>query len=102
MKHDSSTPTAPFSEATLPHANHAKGGYSRFCAACQLPPVRPHNSYLCGPHGEPNGCEILPDACEDKENTACNPYWLPGYCPTEGEGDVCGAEPDTPVRGAKV
>lgn len=44
-----------------------------------------HNSFTCSPHcGE--HCK-----CEDPENMACNPYWVAGYCPTDGEGDDCQA-----------
>jgi len=41
-----------------------------------------HDSYVCPPHCE--GCE-----CEDPDSEACNPYWLPGFCPTDGEGTEC-------------
>jgi hypothetical protein len=41
-----------------------------------------HDSYTCPPHC--GGCE-----CEDPDSEACNPYWLPGFCPTDGEGTEC-------------
>jgi len=41
-----------------------------------------HDSYICPPHCE--DCE-----CEDPEDEACNPYWIPGFCPTDGEGPLC-------------
>lgn len=42
-----------------------------------------HDSYVCPPHCY-EGCD-----CDDPENSACNPYWLPGFCPTDGEGTEC-------------
>jgi len=44
-----------------------------------------HNSYVCPPHVE--GCD-----CKDKDNSWCNPYWVKGFCPTDGEGENCTAD----------
>ena len=51
-----------------------------------------HDPWLCPPHCY-EGCE-----CEDRENMVCNPYWVDGYCPTNGEGEECGADPGSLVR----
>ena len=45
--------------------------------------MKMHNSFTCSPHYDED-C-----GCEDRENEFCNPYWLPGYCPTDGAGDEC-------------
>lgn len=51
-----------------------------------------HDSWLCPPHCY-EGCE-----CEDTEDSWCNPYWVSGYCPTDGEGDECKANPESLIR----
>jgi len=45
-----------------------------------------HDSFLCPPHVD--DCD-----CDDKVNTVCNPYCVLGYCPTDGAGDECQADP---------
>ena len=50
-----------------------------------------HNSYVCSPHVD--GCD-----CPDKEHWVCNPYWLAGFCPTDGEGKECSPNKDVLVR----
>lgn len=49
-----------------------------------------HNSFVCDPHVD--DC-----ACYPRDEMACNPYWVSGYCPTEGKGE-CEADPDRLIR----
>ncbi len=46
-----------------------------------------HNLFICNPHVD--DCE-----CPDEPGLWCNPYSVEGYCPTEGEGDECEADPN--------
>ena len=52
-----------------------------------------HNTFLCNPHIDECEC---PE--EDKDQMWCNPYSVVDYCPTEGEGDECKADPSSLVR----
>ncbi len=45
-----------------------------------------HNTFICDPHVR--GCE-----CHNEAGPWCNPYSVEGYCPTEGKGDECAADP---------
>jgi hypothetical protein len=50
-----------------------------------------HSSFICFPHVD--DCD-----CQPKDEMLCNPYYVSGYCPTEGEGDACEADPSRLVR----
>ncbi|KKL97647.1 hypothetical protein LCGC14_1832350 [marine sediment metagenome] len=47
--------------------------------------MQQHSTFICDPHVR--GCECGPD------QLWCNPYSVEGYCPTEGAGDECEADP---------
>ena len=50
-----------------------------------------HNSFICDPHVR--GCE-----CEPRDEFVCNPYCVLDYCPTDGEGEECEADPNRLIR----
>lgn len=50
-----------------------------------------HDTFLCPPHVQ--GC-----GCDPRNECVCNPYCVLDYCPTDGEGDACTADPDSLVR----
>ncbi len=50
-----------------------------------------HNIFLCSPHVD--GC-----ACTTREEFVCNPYCVLNYCPSDGEGEDCLANPVRLVR----
>lgn len=50
-----------------------------------------HSTFICSPHVE--GC-----SCHPRSKMVCNPYCVLGYCPTDGEGDECKADPSRLVR----
>lgn len=47
--------------------------------------MKKHDTFLCSPHVE--GCD-----CPSIEDWLCNPYFVAGYCPTEGAGETCAAD----------